>query len=142
MCVSKKGQPKETVMIGVKEEHFEGKGTQLDALEAHIEDYLKKDGFTVETGPAADNTRVIQAKKGGWMSKVVAADRALTITINGTPADFTVKVGIGRWLQHLGTAAAETLLLGEIFLLVDVGDSLWNLEIEDKLIADYKKFIG
>ncbi|MGA2968948.1 MAG: hypothetical protein ABSE75_03995 [Acidimicrobiales bacterium] len=129
-------------MIGVKEEHFEGKGTQLDALEAHIEDYLKKDGFTVETGPAADNTRVIQAKKGGWMRTIVDADRALTITISGTPADFTVKVGVGKWLQHLGIAAAETLLLSELFLFVDVADSVWNLEIEDKLIADYKKFIG
>jgi hypothetical protein len=129
-------------MIGVKEEHFEGKGTQLDALEAHIEDYLKKDGFTVETGPAADNTRVIQAKKGGWLAKIVDADRALTITIAGTPADFTVKVGIGKWLQHLGVAAAETLLVGEIFLFVDLADSVWNLEIEDKLIADYTKFIG
>ena len=129
-------------MIGVKEEHFEGKGTQLDALEAHIEDYLKKDGFTVETGPAADNTRGIQAKKGGWMRTIVDADRALTITISGTPADFTVKVGVGKWLQHLGIAAAETLLLSELFLFVDVADSVWNLEIEDKLIADYKKFIG
>jgi len=129
-------------MIGVKEEHFEGKGTQLDALETHIEEYLKKDGFTVETGPAADNTRVIQAKKGGWLSKIVDADRALTITIAGTPADFTVKVGIGKWLQHLGVAAAETLLVGEIFLFVDLADSVWNLEIEDKLIADYTKFIG
>jgi hypothetical protein len=142
MYVRKKGQPKEIVMIGVKEEHFEGKGTQLDALEAHIEEYLKKDGFTVETGPAADNTRVIQAKKGNWMRTIVDADRALTITINGTPADFTVKVGIGKWLQHLGVAAAETLLLSELFLFVDMADSLWNLEIEDKLIADYQKFIG
>jgi hypothetical protein len=129
-------------MIGVKEEHFEGKGTQLDALESHIEEYLKKDGFTVETAPASGDTRVIQAKKTGFLRDIVDADRALTITIVGTPADFTVKVGIGKWLQHLGIAAIETLALSELFLFVDVGDSLWNLEIEDKLIKDYTKFIG
>jgi hypothetical protein len=129
-------------MIGVKEEHFAGKGTQLDDLESHIEEYLKKDGFTVETAPPSGDTRIIQAKKGGWMRDIVDADRALTITITGTPADFTVKVGIGKWLQHLGVAAAETILLSELFLFVDVADSLWNIEIEDKLIADYTKFIG
>jgi hypothetical protein len=129
-------------MIGVKEEHYEGKGTQLDALESHIEEYLKKDGFTVQTAPPSNDTRVIQAKKDGWMRKIVDADRALTITITGTPADFTVKVGIGKWLQHLGVAAIETLLLSELFLFVDVADSMWSLEIEDKLIADYTKFIG
>jgi hypothetical protein len=42
----------------------------------------------------------------------------------------------------LGVAAAETILLSELFLFVDVADSLWNIEIEDKLIADYTKFIG
>jgi hypothetical protein len=129
-------------MIGQKEEHFTGKGTQLDALESHIEEYLKKDGFTVQTAPPSDDARVIQAKKDGWMRKIVDADRALTITITGTPADFTVKVGIGKWLQHLGVAAIETLLVSELFLVVDMADSLWSLEIEDKLIADYTKFIG
>jgi hypothetical protein len=129
-------------MIGEKEEHFEGKGTQLGALESHIEEYLKGDGFTVQTAPPSDDARVIQAKKGGWLRDIVAADRALTITINGTPADFTVKVGIGKWLQHLGVAAIETLLVSELFLFVDVADTMWNLEIEDKLIADFKKFIG
>jgi hypothetical protein len=136
------GKPKEIVMIGVKEEHFEGKGTQPDALESHIEEYLKKDGFSVETAPPSGDVRIIQAKKGGWMRNIVDADRALTITITGTAADFTVKVGIGKWLQHLGVAAAETILLSELFLFVDMADSLWNLEIEDKLIADYTKFIG
>jgi hypothetical protein len=129
-------------MIGVKEEHFVGKGTQLDALESHIEDYLKKDGFTVEVTPIKDDTRVIQAKKDGWLRKIVDADRALTITLNGTPADFKVNVGIGKWLQHLGVAAIETLLVSELFLVVDAADSLWSLEIEDKLLSDIRTFIG
>ncbi|MGA2295402.1 MAG: hypothetical protein ABSG24_09305 [Acidimicrobiales bacterium] len=129
-------------MIGVKEEHFEGKGTQLDALESHIEDYLKKDGFTVETSPLKDDTRVIQAKKEGWLRTIVDADRALTITLTGTPADFKVNVGVGKWLKHLGVAAIETLLVSELFLVVDAADSLWSLEIEDKLLSDIRTFIG
>jgi hypothetical protein len=53
-----------------------------------------------------------------------------------------VRFGIGKWLKHLGVTAIETLLLSELFLVVDVADSLWSLEVEDKLIADVKKFVG
>jgi len=33
-------------------------------------------------------------------------------------------------------------LLSELFLVVDVADSLWSIEVEDKLITDVKAFIG
>jgi hypothetical protein len=85
---------------------------------------------------------VIQAKKGGFLREAVAAERAFTITISGTPADFTVRFGIGKWLQNLGVAAIETLLLSDLFLPIDVADSLWSLEVEDKIIADLKTFVG
>lgn len=129
-------------MLGDKEEHFEGKGTDLGALQTHLEEYLKSNGFTVQTSASSDQGVVVQAKKGGFLREVVDADRALTITIKGTSSDFTVRFGIGKWLEHLGVAAIETLLLSELFLVVDVADSLWSLEVEDKIIADLKTFIG
>jgi predicted ATPase len=129
-------------MIGDKEEHFQGKGTDLGALQSHIEEYLKTDGFTVQTSTPSDQGVVIQAKKGGFLREVVAADRAMTITIVGNPADFTVRVGIGKWLEHLGVAAIETLLISELFLIVDVADAAWNIEIEDKLVKNVKSFVG
>jgi hypothetical protein len=42
----------------------------------------------------------------------------------------------------LGVAAIETLLLSDLFLVVDIADSAWSLEVENKLIADVKKFVG
>jgi hypothetical protein len=85
---------------------------------------------------------VVQAKKGGFLRGVVDADRALTITISGDPADFTVRIGIGKWLEHLGVAVIETLLVSDLFLPVDVAESAWNLEIEDRLVKDLKVFVG
>jgi hypothetical protein len=129
-------------VLGDKEEHFEGKGTDLGALQTHIEEYLKADGFTVQSSAKSDEGAAIQARKGGFLREVVDADRSLTITIKGSPADFTVRFGIGKWMEHLGVAAIETLLLSEIFLPVDVADSLWSLEVENKIIADIKTFVG
>jgi hypothetical protein len=84
----------------------------------------------------------MQAKKGGFLRAVIAADRALTIMISGSPEDFTVHIGIGKWLEHLGVAAVETLLISDLFLVVDVAETAWNLEIEDKLVKDIRSFVG
>lgn len=128
--------------IGQKVQHFEGKGTDLDKLASDIEAYLQSEKFTTQRSAASDQGAVIQAKKGGWLAGVVDADRALTITISGTPADFTVTMGIGKWLEHLGIAAVETLLLSDLFLVVDVAESAWNFEIEDKLAGKVNELVG
>ncbi len=129
-------------MLGDKTEHFQGKGTDLGNLQAHIEKYFTDDGFKVQSSAASDQGTVIQAKKEGFLREVVDADRAFTITITGEPADFTVHFGVGKWLQHLAVAAIETLLVSDLFFVVDIADSAWNLEVEDRIIADVKKFVG
>ena len=93
------------------------------------------------SGPSAEGV-VLQARKGHILSGLIAADRALTITITGSPEDFTVKVGIGKWLEHLATAVIEGLILSELFLVVDLAETAWNVEIEDKLVKDIKSFVG
>jgi hypothetical protein len=35
-------------------------------------------------------------------------------------------------LEHLGVAALETLVLSDLFLVVDVAETAWNFEIEGK----------
>jgi hypothetical protein len=129
-------------MIGEKVQQFQGKGTDLGVLQGKIESYLQSEGFTVQTSPSSPHGTVIQAKKGGFLSDVIAADRALSIVVSGDPDNFTVRIGIGKWLQHLGVAALETLLLSELFLVVDVAEMAWNFEIEDKLAKQIESFVG
>jgi hypothetical protein len=129
-------------MIGEKVQQFQGKGTDLSALQGKIESYLQSEGFTVQTSAPSSQGTVIQAKKGGFLSAVIAADRALSISISGDSNDFTVRIGIGKWLEHLGVAAVETLLLSELVLVVDVAEMAWNLEIENKLAKQIESFVG
>jgi hypothetical protein len=129
-------------MIGDKTEHFQGKNTDLAALQTHIEEYLKGDKFTVQSSPSSDKGTVIQAKKGGWLRGAIDANHAMTIAISGAPEDFTVHVGIGKWIENIAVAAAETLLVSGLFLVVDVAESAWTFEIEDKLVKEIKKFVG
>jgi hypothetical protein len=128
--------------IGEKVLHFQGRGSDLGSVQLKIENYLKNDGFVVQSSPRGAQGSVIQAKKGGFLRGVIDADRALSIMISGNPNDFTVRIGIGKWLQHLGVAALETLLISDLFLVVDVAESAWNFEIEDKLAKQVETFVG
>lgn len=86
--------------------------------------------------------RVIQAQKAGILRDIVAADRAFTIMITGQPNDFTVHVGIGKFVQNLAVAAAETILLTELFLVVDVPEMLWTRHVEGELVKEINQIVG
>lgn len=128
--------------LGDKSLQFQGKGTDLSVLQQKIEEYLKSDGFSVQASAPSEQGAVLQAKKGGFLRGVVDADRALTIMVSGEPNDFTVRVGIGKWLEHLGVAAVETLLISDLFLVVDVAETAWNFEVEDKLLKQIESLVG
>ncbi|MGC8627679.1 MAG: hypothetical protein ACP5VR_09020 [Acidimicrobiales bacterium] len=128
--------------IGEKVLHFQNKGTDLAQLQAKIAAYLQSEGFTVQSSPGSSHGLVVQAKKGGFLRGVVDADRALTVLVSGQPNDFIVRIGIGKWLQHLGVAALETLLISDLFLVVDVAETAWNFEIEEKLSKQVEALVG
>jgi hypothetical protein len=62
--------------------------------------------------------------------------------VAGEPNDFTVRIGIGKWLEHLAVAAAETLLISDLFLVVDVAETAWNFEVESKLVQQTESLVG
>ncbi len=129
-------------MIGEKVRHYQGKNTDLSALKGKIEQYLQTDGFKTQSSTPSPHGTVIQVKKGGFLSAVIAADRAFTILIDGEPNNFTVRVGIGKWLEHLGVTAVEALLVSELFILVDVPEMVWDLEVESKILKQIDSFVG
>jgi hypothetical protein len=128
--------------IGEKVLHYDNKNADLAALQGKIEEYLKGDGFQVQSSAPSPHGTVIQAKKGGFLSAVISADRAMTIMLDGDPNNFTVRIGIGKWLEHLGVAAVETLLLSSLFILVDVPEMAWNLHIENQIAKQIASFVG
>lgn len=129
-------------MIGEKVLHYQNKGTDLGDLAQRIESYLQGEGFTTQVSRPSKNGVAIQAKKGGFLRGVVDADRALSIVISGDSSDFTVRVGIGKWLQDLAVAAIETLLLSDLFLPVDVAESAWNVEVDHKVARRIESLVG
>ncbi len=95
---------------------------------------LKGEGFTVESTGDADKGYVLQAKKGGFLSEVISAQRALVLSLSGPSDDATLTIGVGNWKKDLVVTAVETLLVSDLFLPVDIAEMAWSAEVENKVL--------
>jgi hypothetical protein len=129
------------LMVSEKVLHFQGKNKDLKQLAEQIVEQLQSEGYKVQsTSPPLGI--VIQAQKAGILRDIITADRAFTIMIAGQPNDFTIRVGIGKWVQNIAVAAAEALLLSVLFLAIDVPEMLWTRHVEGEIIKEITQIVG
>ena len=102
---------------------------------------LQTEGYKVQTRTAPLGN-IIQAQKAGILRDIIAADRAFTILVSGQPDDFTIHIGIGKWVQNIAVAAVEILLLSTLFLAVDVPEMLWTTHVENGLVKEITMIVG
>jgi hypothetical protein len=122
-------------MVSEKTLRFQNLNRDLNKLSQQIVQQLQSEGY--KTQSKSDPVGIIiQAQKAGILRDIITADRCFTIMISGQPNDFIVHVGIGRFVQNLAVAAAETLLLSVLFLAVDIPEMLWTREVENVLIKE------
>src|SRR3989442_11469361 len=110
-------------MVAGKTLRFQGKNWNLDELSNQIMQQLQSDGYKTQLKSAPLGT-IIQAQKAGILRDIITADRAFTIMISGQPNDFTIHVGIGKWVQNIAVAVLGDLFILALFLGVDVAEML------------------
>jgi len=128
-------------MVSEKVLHFQGKNKDLTQLAGDISKQLQTDGYKVQSKQAPLG-QIIQAQKAGILRDIITADRCFTITISGQPNDFTVHIGIGKWIQNIAVAAAEAILLSVLFLAVDVPEMLWTRHVEGEIANKITQIVG
>ena len=128
-------------MVSEKVLHFQGKNRDLTQLANLITAQLQSEGYKVQSASPPLGI-VIQAKKAGVLRDIITADRAFTIMISGQPNDFSIHVGIGKWVQNLAVAAVEVLLLSVLFLAVDVPEVLWTRHVEGQIVKEIQTIVG
>src|SRR5712692_6908644 len=127
-------------MVSEKILRFQNRNRDLNQLAQQIGQQLQTEGYKVQQKMAPLGT-VIQAQKAGILRDIIAADRAFTIMISGQPNDFTVHIGIGKWVQNLAVTAVETLLLSTLFLAVDVPEMLWTRHVEGGIAKEISQIV-
>jgi hypothetical protein len=121
--------------------HFQGKNSDLDQLSQKIEQELKTEQYKTQSMKAPIGN-VIQAQKSGVLRGIIDANRAFSILIAGQPNDFSVSIGIGKWIQNLGVAAVETVLFGPLAIVVDGAEILWTTHVESGLAKQITQIVG
>jgi hypothetical protein len=128
-------------LVSEKVLRFQNKNKDLDQLAQRIVQQLQSEGYKTQSANPPLG-RVIQAQKAGILRDIITADRAFTIMITGQPDDFTVHIGIGKWIQNLAVAAAEVILLSVLFLAVDVPEMLWTRHVEGGIAKEIAQIVG
>ena len=128
-------------VISQKVLHFEGKNKDLDKLSQQIVEKLSSEGYKTQTTTNPTGT-IIQAKKAGFLRDIITAERAFTILISGQPNDFTIQIGIGKFIQNLAVASVEAILTAGLFLIIDIPEMLWNNEVEKGIIRNLVQIVG
>ena len=124
-----------------KKEKEYNKSVDLGKLAFMMQTYFENDRWKVQVGDI-EHGKLIQARKGGILEDIIAADRALNILLTKTPSGFKLTMGVGNWLKNIGITVVETLFLTELFLAVDVPEMLWNAEIESKILKKIDEFVA
>ncbi len=140
---SVENRPRSDIIALVSEKtlRFQGKNRDLNQLSSQIVQQLQAEGYKTQS-TSAPLGLIIQAQKAGILRDIIAADRAFTIMIAGQPNDFTIHVGIGKFIQNIAVTAAEALLLSELFLAVDIPEMLWTRHVEGELVKKITQIVG
>ena len=128
-------------MVSNKTLNFQNKNRNLNELSQQIAQQLQNEGYKVQSRQLATGA-VIQAQKAGILRDIITADRAFTIRIDGQPDDFTIVVGVGKFIQNIAVAVAEALILSELFLAVDIPEMLWTEHVEKGIIKEIVTIVG
>jgi hypothetical protein len=120
---------------------FQGKNKDLDQLAQQIEQMLKTDGYKTQSMKAPIGN-IVQAQKAGVLRGIIDANRAFSILISGQPNDFSVHIGIGKWLQNAAVAIAETIIFSPLALVVDGVEILWTTHVESGIAKQITQIVG
>lgn len=128
-------------MVSKRTLRYQGKNRNLNEISQQIEQQLQTQGYRTQSKQLPTGN-IIQAQKAGILRDIVTADRAFTITLEGTSDDFTVTVGIGKFIQNIAVMAVEVFALSELFLVVDIPEMLWTEHVEKGIIKEINTIVG
>ena len=120
---------------------FQGKNKDLNQLSQQIVQQLSTEGYKIQSSTTPLGI-AIQAQKAGILRDIITADRAFSILITGQPNDFSIHIGIGKWIQNLAVAAVEVVLISWLFLAVDVPEMLWTQHVEKGIAEEITQIVG
>ena len=109
-----------------------GKRVNLDQLQGLIESFFGEEGFRTQSLKHPQGY-IVQAKKGGIFRTILAANRAYTIIIEGSPSNFKIRIGVADWLKGLKNEVTEPFFTNPMMAYLEIPEALWSYELEHQM---------
>ena len=110
---------------------YTGEDIDMNKVADAAESFFRNEKYEVQRANHPKGV-VIQARKKGILRDLLAEDRAFTVMVTGGPKEVKVSLGVGKWLQNLGVAVIEGIILTPLLWLVEIPLGLWSFEIENQ----------
>ena len=111
---------------------YVGKNVNISKLADAIEDFFKEEYFKTQILHLPRGA-FVQARKGGIFRSLLAKEGAFTITIDGTPVAFKIRIGVSKWCNSPDESSVDPIFSKPMLEYEDIPESLWSYEIEHHL---------
>ncbi len=111
---------------------YTGESQDLKNVAEEVKQWFAGNSFEVQ---AADSNGVhlIQARKASGVRTFFGTNQAFTVKIEGKPANFTVEVVTGKWVENLTGSAISGLFTGGLTWLTGAAGAAWMKKVEGDL---------
>lgn len=116
---------------------FDAKNVDLNVLVENIEKWFKNKKFVTQV-LQAESKWLIQATKQSIWRTITASARAYSVRVDGSPNEFTIEIGVGKWINNTASLAIITVLSGTILLPFCGTATIWS----KKISRDLKNYIN
>lgn len=79
---------------------FTGERQNLPQLAQDVEDWLRQQGFEVQSG-SSDGKFLIQARKKSTWRSLLGNNQTIDVKIEGTPENYSLDLDAGQWVKNL-----------------------------------------
>lgn len=114
-----------------------GRGCDLEILTDSIEEHFQTRGYQTQKG-RKEGGWMVQARKGGELRELLAADRVFTVVVTGGPSNFRVTFGLGKWFESPGAAVVEQIAIGPVVAHIEIPVGL-SREVEREFWSHVEK---
>jgi hypothetical protein len=104
--------------IPMAKKAFTGERQNLPQLAKDVEEWLRQQGFEVQSG-AGQNSYLIQARKKSTWRSLLGNNQSIDVKIDGTPQSYSIDVDAGQWVKNLADSgpAAIVAALATVYTL-------------------------
>lgn len=111
---------------------FTGEKQNLAQLAKDVEEWLRNEGFEVQSG-AGDGNHLVQARKRSTWRSLLGNNQTIDVWIVGTPENYSIDVNAGSWVKNLGDSGGAGIVAA-IATMYTLGLSVaWSALERDRL---------